>query len=360
MTTGLQDTQSNTEAKRKLASIQTISSLSPIEGADRIEVAQVLGWQVVVKKGDFEVGENVIYLEVDSILPFKDWSEFLKDKNKPEKPIRLRTIRLRGQRSQGLVIPVTALLEHGLEPLELAGDMFPYEIGDDITDIIGVKKYEAPVPANCGGTIVRGFPSIVPKTDELRIQSFPDLIDEFQGRRVFVTTKVDGSSGTFIMNDGQFDVCSRNWSLKEDETNIFWQMARKHFILDKLRILGDCAIQGEVAGPGIQGNKLQLPNIQLFVFNIFDIRKGEYLGYKDFMDACTQVSLPTVPINCFQRTFNWTLDELLDMARGDYANTDGPREGIVIRPMDEFYSEVIGGRASFKVINNDFLEKYGN
>ena len=354
------EVQSNTEAKRKLASMQTIDSLSPIEGADRIEVAQVLGWQVVVKKGEFEVGEKVIYLEVDSILPFKDWSEFLKDKNKPEKPIRLKTIRLRGQLSQGLVVPVTALLEHDLKPLELAGDMFPYEVGDDLTGRMGVEKYEPPVPVNMGGTILRPIPSSVPKTDELRVQSFPDVIDEFMGKRVYVSTKIDGTSGTFIHNDGQFDVCSRNWSLAEDDNNMFWKMTRKYDLLDKLKNLGDFAIQGEVAGPGIQKNRLKLHDMELFVFNIYDIRGGRYLSYGEFIETCMDLSLQTVPINCFQRTFNWNMDELIDMARGTYNGTDQHREGIVIRPMEEFRSEVLGTRASFKVINNDFLEKGGD
>lgn len=344
---------------RKLASIQVIDSLSPIKDADRIEVAQVLGWQAVVKKGEFEVGDKVIYFEVDSVLPDKKWSAFLKDKNKPEKPIRLKTIRLRGQISQGLVVSLSIVHEHGYGFVDLKAD--EYQVDYDWTDRLHIVKYEPPVPIGFGGEMVRARPMVIPKTDELRVQSFPDAIDEFQGKKVYISTKVDGSSGTFSNIDGQLDVCSRKWSIKEDDKNVFWKVARDNDLIDKLKIMGNYAIQGEVAGPGIQKNHLGLSEIQLFVFNILDIKAGKYLDFKDFLDLCLDYELPMVPDIITDLTFEWDLEQLLELAKGNYAGTEGPREGIVIRLMKEARSDALdGGRASFKVINNDFLEKYGD
>lgn len=346
------------EAKRKLASVQMITAINPIDGADRIEVAQVLGWQVVIKKGQFLLGDKVIYLEVDSLLPDKYWSEFLKDKNKPEKQARLKTIRLRGQLSQGLIIPLVSLAEHDFD----VADIYDLSIGDDLTDVMGITKYEAPVPVGFGGNILRRRPEVVPKTDELRVQSFPDIVDELQGKDVYFSTKVDGSSGTFVWNNEQFDVCSRNWSIGEDDVNVFWQVARTNRILDKLKELGDrFALQGEVAGPGIQKNHLQLPEVQLFAFNIYDIQEGKYLDCCEFIQACDALEIPMVPDIVTMVTFKWSMEELIEMAKGNYVGTKNPREGIVIRPMIGYRSEALGGaRASIKVINNDFLLKGGD
>jgi len=343
---------------RKLASLQIIDSLSPIKGADRIEIAQVLGWQVVVKKDEFKVGDKVIYLEVDSVLPDKKWSEFLKDKNRPDKPIRLKTIRLRGQISQGLVVPLSIVHEHGYHVNE---EFVEYQVGFDWTERLGIVKYEPPVPASYGGNILRARPSYVPKTDELRVQSFPSIIDEMQGKLVYFSTKVDDSSGTFSWFEGQADVCSRNWSIGEDDTNIFWRIAKKHSIIEKLELMKHFAIQGEVAGPGIQKNPLKLNELQFFAFNVLDIHGRRYLDCDEFLAFCRDLDIPTVPDIVTNLEFTWNLEELLELAKGTYAGTDNPREGIVIRTMEEQRSEALdGGRASFKVINNDFLLKGGD
>jgi len=338
---------------RKLASIQKILDIQPIPGADRIQVATVLGWKVVIRKDEFKVGDLAIYVEIDSLLPFTPWTEFLRDKNRPDKPIRLRTVRLKKQLSQGILFSV-AILSYRIGQ--------DYQEGEDVTELLGIQKWEPEIPAQLKGMVKGGFPACVPKTDETRVQAEPGLIQEFQGKRVYITQKVDGTSGTFVVQD-DIDVCSRNLSLKETEGNTYWEIFKKYNLEAKLKAFRDryqhaLAIQGEIAGPGIQKNRLGLKEVQLFVFNIYDITAGRYLDFEQFKKLCEEFELQTVPI-LEVRTFDFcTVDELLELARGQYASGKN-QEGIVIRPVQECYSEILNGRASFKVINNEFLLETG-
>lgn len=331
--------------ERKLASVQKIVEVRDIPKADRIQVAKINAWEIVIRKDEYKAGDLCLFCEVDSILPTASWSEFLKDKNNPDKPIRLKTIRLKKQLSQGLALPLSILPE----------TIKMWKEGDDVTELLGITKYEPPIPACLAGQIKRQFPThLVPKTDELRVQSFPDVVNEFKGKEVYISVKVDGTSGTFIHNNGEFDVCSRNLSFKESD-NVYWQMFKKYGIEDILKKAGNFSIQGEVAGPGIQKNRLGLNEIQLFVFNVYDIDNHKYLGFNEFVEFCKTYNLQSVPIieTC---VFDFTVEQLLEKAKGNYSSGKF-REGIVIRTVIEGYSEVLSGRSSFKTINNEFLEK---
>lgn len=330
---------------RKLASIQQIRALAMIPGADAIERATVLGWDVVVKKGEFQVGDKCVYFEIDSLIPIKPWSEFL-DKEKKGKPVRLKTIRLRKQLSQGLVMPMSILGE-GV-----------FEIGDDVTEFLGVEKYEPVIPASLVGIMKGNFPSFIPKTDELRIQSYPDVLEEFRGHEVNVTLKIDGTSFTAYVRNGEFGLCSRNLELKESD-NTYWQMVSKYDLKTKMLGLGrNIAIQAEMAGPGIQGNKLGLDEVQLFGFNVFDIDKGDYLGVAEATDIFLALGVRVVPV-VYIGVFPWdSVEEMLKFANElEYAN-DTPAEGMVVRPIEARWSDVLRGRLSVKAISNVFLEKY--
>jgi len=329
--------------ERKLATVQKIIEIGNIPNADRIQVATINAWKTVIRKDEYKVGELCVFCEVDSIIPFAPWSDFLKDKKNPEKPIRLKTCRLRGQLSQGLVLPLSILPPNA------------YNIGDDVTEALGIVKYELPVPTCLAGQVKRQFPThLVPKTDELRVQSFPDIVNEFKGKDVYITVKCDGTSGTVIHKDGEFDICSRNLSFKESD-NVYWEMFKKYNFENILKKVGNYACQFECCGEGIQKNRLGLKGHEIFVFNVYDINNHKYLDYKDFVSFCKEHNLPTVPV-IEECTFDFTIDQLLEKAKGKY--TSGKfREGIVIRPVVEGNSEVLSGRASFKVINNDYLEK---
>jgi RNA ligase (TIGR02306 family) len=336
---------------RKLASVQEVADIQPIEGADRIEVATILGWKVVVKKDEFKVGDKCIYLEIDSLIPIKPWSQFLEDKNKPGTPVRLRTVKLRKQISQGLVVPFEILEEY------IGGRYKTFDIGADVTEIMGIEKYEPPIPASLAGKVRGIFPAIVPKTDETRIQSEPGLIAEFQGKMCVWTVKCDGTSGSYMNIEGDHHVCSRNLSLQDDGKNTYWAMYHQYALEEILNDMGDFAIQGEVVGEGIQKNRMGLKGHHLMVFNIYDIRAGRIVSHERTVEMCKQYGLEMVPVYK-QAIFDQTIEEVIEEAtRCKYPN-GSLGEGYVIRPVEPFYSEVLSGRASFKVINNKYLAKH--
>jgi RNA ligase (TIGR02306 family) len=238
---------------RKLATIQKISKISPIENAESISVASVLGWKVVVRKDEFNEGELVVYCEIDSIMPQRPEFEFLKDRK-----YRIRTIKLRGQISQGICFPPSILPDGTL-----------IEEGEDVTDILGVEKYIYQIPAHLSGIIKGEYPSFMPKTDETRIQVLQDVLTRHKGTRCYVSEKVDGSSITFYFRNGEFGVCSRNLELKESPENTIWKIARELKIEEKLREYGkNIALQGEIIGNGIQKNPLKLETTKILFFNM--------------------------------------------------------------------------------------------
>lgn len=332
---------------RTLASIQRIIALDPIKDADTIEVATVLGWKVVVKKGIHKVGELVVYFEIDSLLPELPVFEFLRASswNEKFKSYRLKSIRLRGQISQGLIIPINEFLE--LEGL-------------DLTDLLGISKYEPPVPAEISGD-AKSFSWPIAKTNETRIQTIPEILNSIKGKPYYISSKLDGTSSTFILDlDGQFHVCGHNYSYKEKEGNTFWELAKKYNIKEKLEGYYQktgihIALQGETCGPGIQKNKLGLLEQDVFFFNAINVDNRKTLSFEELVVLCKEFGLKTVPILEEDVSFPYNfVEEVLAKADGFYKN-DGfenalpkqQREGIVIRTKDS--------TISFKVISNAFL-----
>jgi RNA ligase (TIGR02306 family) len=320
---------------RKLASVQRIDALNPIENADAIEVADILGWKVVVKKGEFEVGDLCVYFEIDSVLPQIPLFEFMKDRR-----YRVRTVKLRGQISQGLAIPVSSIL-----PSEMLADA-EYNVGFDVTEKIGVVKYEPELHASLGGDTLGNFPGFISKTDEDRIQSNPKLFDMLRSHGFYATEKLDGCSATYYKYEGHFGVCSRNWELKETETNLYWRMAKEY---DLENILPEgYFIQGEIIGPNVQSNRLKLAKNEFRAFNVGEIHTGRF-GFNGFIDFCENHNLLTVPVIALE-PFN-TKEELIKLADGcSHLNPNELAEGFVIRTHD--------GSISFKVISNEYLLKY--
>ncbi len=328
---------------RKLASIQRITALNPIPNADAILKATVLGWELVIKKDEFQVGDLCVYCEIDSMMPKTPAFEFLRNYN-----FRIKTIRLRGQISQGICLPLSVL------PADT-----PIVEDADVTEILGVEKYEIAMPANLSGEMAGLFPGFIPKTDETRIQVLQKMLDKYQNQAFYVAEKLDGSSVTFFIKDGIFGVCSRNYELKETAGNTYWEVARKENIEEKLRTLGgNWAIQGELVGEGIQKNKYKLKGQTVFLFTIFKIDNFKYLDFADFVETAKNLGLKTVPI--LEKNYILTNDiaALVQKSIGkSVLEKNTQREGLVFRPLQEA-REMIGGRVSFKAINPEFLLKF--
>lgn len=264
---------------RKLASVRKISKLSPIAGADKIELAHIDGWKCVTQKGNFKEGDLCVYFEIDAFLPIRPELEFLRKncyKNHPDlgEGFRIRTIKLRGQISQGLALPIK-----DMSWIDLVA-----EEGTDLTEILGVQKYEIPIPVQMAGVIRGNFPSFIPKTDAERIQN---VYREFESERKLTwkgSFKYDGSSCTMYIDDeGEFHVCSRNLDLKEDDNNIFWKTAKKYPYKNLLEFLNSStgekfAIQGELIGPGIQDNPHKKKENSIVLFDIYNVTKQEYVA----------------------------------------------------------------------------------
>jgi RNA ligase (TIGR02306 family) len=330
---------------RKLASIRVIDSIGPIEGADAIEVATVGGWKIVVKKDEFAVGDLAVYLEIDSWVP-TELAPFLSKGKEPREfegvqGERLRTIKLRGQLSQGLLLPKPIGLMDAVE-------------GDDLTEYLGIKKWEKPMNAQLAGMARGNFPTLIPKTDQERVQNLKKEIAAAAERNtVFeVTEKLEGSSMTCYLIEGVFGVCSRNLDLKETADNTFWQVACREGVEEKMKTIDeywDFAIQGELIGPGIQGNIYNLSKPEFYVFDVYNIQQGTYLKPADRLALVQRMGLNHVPVIHPSWPITSSVEGILEAAEGQTvlltSNTE--REGIV-------FKEVNGG-ITFKAISNKYL-----
>lgn len=411
---------------RKLASVQTITDIQPIEGADFIELASILGWRVVVKKGEFKVGDRVIYCEVDSLMPERPEFEFLRPKK-----FRIKTQKMKGVISQGICFPLDILPEstrkHGVFNSELGGDI----VGLDVTNELGIKKYEpyqesvkqkSKLPKalqQFKKKAGKRFPDFVHKTDETRIQILQKLIDKYRGRTFYVTEKMDGSSFTAFLHNGRFGICSRNYELAKPGDTWFDKFCIKHNVRGKLKkfefkfsqlplprkfieavrdkLLGallelvdieqgvdpkfwdlaieldlekkmrslnmdNFAIQGEMCGPGIQGNKYNFDKKRLFVFQGYHTDTREYMELSELFLNVEDMGLEMVPVVNGSFVLDHTVDELVKMAEGKSVhNSKTEREGLVYRlpEMETDYnlSDLNAGLVSFKVISPKFLLK---
>lgn len=334
---------------RKLATVRTIKDIDPIPNADQIEVLTIDGWKVVAKKGLHQIGEMVIYLEVDSWVP-STIAPFLSKGNEPREyqgvpGERLRTVKLRGQISQGLVIPYSVLSPAQKDELLL---------GTSLDEVLGILKWEPPAYEG-GNPLIKGpFPYFVPKTDQERVQN---LTEEYQLWRVEddlweVTEKLDGSSMTVFVNGDHVGVASREKELQPDSSSNFWKAVNSEALLEKVASTGrDLAFQGELIGPKIQGNKYNREVPGFFVYDIYDIEARSYLGYQERFALCRELAINHVPV-IYTTRINDVLnknDDILQLAEGNSQLAKVDREGLVFKRCD--------GAVSFKAISNNWLLK---
>lgn len=365
--------------ERKLASIQKIYKLEPIENADRIELASILGWQCVVKKGEFKEGDLCVFFEIDSVLPEKPVFEFMR-----ERKFRVKTAKFRKCISQGLAMPIKDVLGEG-----------NWKEGLDVTDIIGVTKYLSPSEKaeeerilDCKNNRVKkfllrysffrrfllsrkqksGYPFWINKTDEPRIQGIPQVLEQFKNKDVYVTEKIDYQNVSFtglMVNrfpilgklspkKYKFVVCSRNFTTG-DKNSLYWRIAKKYNIEDILKQNPNITIQGEQGDTKVQGNKYGLKDIRLWVFNVIDHKRNYQYNFEEMYKFCEKYGLETVPLVhvCKLSELGSTVEKLVEYSKARSVIADIPREGIVVRCIENGQKMV-----SFKVINPDFLLKY--
>ena len=347
-------------SERKLATIRRISEVKGIEGADLIQAYRVDGWWVVSKKGEYEVGDLCIYLEVDSWVP-TELAPFLSKGKEPRefngvKGERLRTIKLKGQVSQGLLLPISFLPKFSDDFISLGAI---YEEDLDWSSELGIQLYEPPSSTfeRCGQARKGGFPWYIPKSDQERIQNIKDVTKDHwikEGILFEVTEKLEGSSMTVYVNGEDEGVCSRNINLKkpeEGESNTFWMVTLRDDILTKLKSLNrNLAIQGELIGPGIQGNYYSLGHHQFWLYNIWDIDNQVWLGPKERGELCNQLGLNHAPILDLD-TFT-DVEDVLKKADGkSVINPSKLREGEVWKSYGHTYS--------FKAVSNQYLLQGG-
>ena len=333
--------------ERKLASIQVIDDLWEIPGADLLLGARIEGWNCVVLKSEFSrIGEKCVYFEIDSVLPKADWTEFLHN------DYRIKTKKFRGQISQGVAKPLDKL------PLPKNRE---YHVGDDVTDLLGVTKWEPPASFQ-QGAYKGDFPSIygIRKTDEMRIQSVLPVLEELSGNPYYISQKMDGTSFTAYIDPktNEFEVCSRNMRIKKDSNSVYWKFALSEDIENKLRKYPSVCIQGELCGEDIQGNKIGIHGLDLYVFNAYDLCSCKYYDYNGLIRSVQDLGLKTVPILEEGSCFKYTLDELQNIADNGRYNNGRYQEGIVVRSSNNQWSSTLGGLLSFKVLNRNFLLKY--
>lgn len=390
--------------ERKLASVRRIAEIKLHPNADALDIAVVDGWQLVTAKTNgFKAGDLVIYFEIDSWLP-TEIAPFLSKGKEPRvfegvKGERLRTIKLRGELSQGLIIPIDAAPENAREE------------GTDLTEILGIKKYEKELPAQLAGQAKGTFPSFIPRTDEERIQNYGREVFGYvgtkmllenltpaeaavknargisegriviEGDQVFavhaasaspddlyeVTLKMDGSSFTAYVNGDETGICSRNLELKDNEENAgnsfiatFNSSGLKNAMIQYQKIHGtNFAFQGELMGPGIQGNREKLDSFKVFLFKIWYIDEQRYATPSEryaileellALGADENVILHT-PIIAYSAKLGDSLgitDVASALAFAERPSLNNPvAEGVVFKR--------IGDDFSFKAISNTYL-----
>ena len=344
------------------ATIQKIINIEKHPNADTLDIATVLGWRCVVKSGDFKKGDFCVYITVDSIVPDRPGFEFLRNKQ-----FRVRSMKLRGQISQGLCIPMS-ILPQGEEIYRRktsGGSITLLDLdsknlveGDSVAALLEITKYEKPIPACISGQVAGIFPEHISKTDEERIQNVPFILSRIGWEEeIYVSVKHDGSSATYWMDhDLKLHACSRSWELKRVAGNTIWRLAEKYDLEGCME--AGMILQAEVVGEGIQKNREGLKGHDLRAFNFIDYDRGD-LGYSGLKAFCAKSSVPTAdlyylgPMKDEWRTLEGVLEEA-DKAR--YKN-GAQAEGLVWRGMNQTFVPEIGKALSFKTISNKYAVK---
>lgn len=335
------------DIERKMATVERIADVRSIEGADKICAYKVRGWWVVDQVGKYIVDDMIVYCEPDSWIP-TEIAPFLSKGKEPKeyngvKGERLRTVKLKKQVSQGLLLPMHVLTNYGADLVE----------GSDVSEVLRIQKWEAPIPAQLAGQVRGNLPDGIIKTDQQRIQNLGKYLNFYIGKTFELTEKLHGSSCTMYLDtENEFHVCSRNLDLKRDENNSFWKAAIKHDVESKMKAAGmkGIAIQGELIGNGINGNQYNV-NLEFCVFDMYDVVSAEYAPSFNRQQIAGALGLNHVPIlGTVVLTSNDSVDSILEAAEGRSVFNDSKREGVVWKCIQD-------PSISFKAVSNSWLLK---
>ena len=344
----------NTE--RVMARVVTIDNAERHPNADALDICTVGGWNIVTKIGEYKTGDLAVMCEIDSWVPHELASFLSKGKEPREyrgvKGERLRTAKLRGVVSQGLLLPMDVL------NVETDGIIYETLVDDgcDVSEVLNIQKWEQEIPAQLAGQVRGNFPSQIPKTDQPRIQNLKKelSIAQHKGLQFAIEEKLEGSSLTMYLDlEDEFHVCSRNLDLKRDDANSFWRAAIKYDVENIMRQnnLQGYAIQAELLGPGIQANIYQLNDVEFYVFDVYSVKQARYLYPAERRELIATLGLNQVPVVCESTTLG-TMEEIIALADGKSMLYNTLREGIVFKQLD--------GDMTFKSISQQYLIKTGN
>ena len=375
---------------RKLATLQIIRNLRKHPNADTLDLVSIKGWEVITKTGDFKEGDWCIFIECDSLVPPIPIFEFME-----KRKFRVKTQKLRGIISQGLVMPIS-IIDTMIKEGHIKKFKIKWEEGTDLTEIIGVKKYDPEAEKerrqagrvykkknpiieymkqyqwfrrlhyNIVGRNTKNFPWFIKKTDEERIQNMPFFFKQHDGKLFYIMEKLDGTSLTVAIRNEKlsilkkffgtdFYVCSRNLTLYSKNDTIYWKIVEQENIEKKLRSVGkNIAIQGEIVGETIQKNKYKLKGIDLYVFNVVDLDKNIYYNNGEKIEFCSKYGFKMCPhLGEIRISEDMKVPDMIELAtRKSFIDDKIWAEGIVLR---DYYND----RISVKAINPEFLLKYG-
>ena len=338
--------------ERKLATIRQISGVRRIPDADKICAYVVDGWTVVDSIGKYSVNDLVVFCEIDSWMPHHLAPFLTKEGKQPKEYLgikgeRLKTAKLRGQLSQGLLLPLDNN-ENGILDMYWDSIYTIPEEGYDLTSLLGIVKWEDTRYMN-DSNAKGSFPSFIPKTDQERVQNILRSIENWKGMSFEVTVKRDGSSMTAFVNGDDEGVCSRNMLLRETDSSAFWHAARSLNLLEKIRSTGrNLAFQGELLSQKIQGNYEKVSSVEWNCFDVWDIDNRQYLLPKERQELCESLGIPHIKIIDKEFILDHTADQLLEMAEGPGINPGVQREGLVFKANT-------GHGISFKAVSNSYL-----
>jgi RNA ligase (TIGR02306 family) len=341
----------------KLATIERIHSITPHPNpeVERLECGKIKEWPVVIPKGHYKDGDLVIFIQIDSIVPATPTFSFME-----KQKYRVWNARFKGAPSSGLVQPLSILPPptDGVIRPEVVG--YGLTEGCDVTEWLGVTKYERPIDSSIGGDAIGGFPTnIISISDELNALSYPEALKELVGKQIYITQKFDGSSTTFIFNNGEFKACSRRQELKEG-SGFPWAAANKYDLKNKLTQFGrNIAIQAEAIGPKLNGNRMELKEIELRVFRIKNLDTREIIPYYEAYNLAESFGLTwakLIDVVNFDESVH-TMDFFKELANSQVWHSNGkPAEGIVVAPTFPFFSPILGKDWSMKIINQDYKQ----